>query len=83
MENESRVTEGIIAVLNETVSNVSKSFFSGLKDLKKKTKQKTHFCTRLCSFMSEKAWLYEFALPWGPPLASPAHYKYLDLTVRQ
>lgn len=35
--------EGIIAVLNETVSNVSKSFFSGLKDLKDKQNKKHTF----------------------------------------
>lgn len=34
-------------------------------------------------FMSEKAWLYQFVLPWGPPSAPLAHYKYLDFTVRE
>lgn len=55
MENESRVMEGITAVLNETVSNVSKSFFSGLKDLKKKNKTKNTLLYKIMLFYVRKS----------------------------
>lgn len=61
--------EGIIAVLNETVSNVGKSVFSGLKDLFKKPhtvvqdyaflRQKKHGYTSLF-FLGEHQPLFRF-----------------------
>lgn len=50
-----------------------------------KISKKTHTKHKDYAFHVRKsmAWLYQFVLPWGPPSAPLAHYKYLGFTVRE